>query len=254
MRLMQLSNHSPMNSGKMAGLFVLLTLFVSASYSQSNNRSKKNPVVDPYPATIVKIGDHLRIFNDTTKGTSYHLAVCADVPDNSKPLKVAYQQETGHVFIILRKVIKEGDTLSRVFGFYPMGGLQTLLFKKTRSVIKDNSHREYDVGISRELSAQQFDTIVATAISLADRKYHMNRYNCYDYALGIFNSVAGASPLPIVHVRFPFIFGRGGSPCSIYRSFGELAGNGSVWASHIEFADRTAPISSAFRSKKAEYY
>lgn len=216
------------------------------SFSQSPRPSKKAVSEVKFPATKVNIREHLSVFADSSRKATYHISVCADVPNNKRPLQVAYQQETGHVFVVLQKVIQAGDTISRVFGFYPKAGLQTLLFKKTKSVIKDNSYREHDVVITKELTQSEFGTAVQKSIELAERKYHMNKYNCYDYAILIFNAVAVESPLPLTHIRFPFIFGKGGSPCSVYRDFKKLKETGSVWGKQIIFGELVAPVSSGW--------
>lgn len=224
--------------------FVLCLCYVT-TLSQQNRRSKKSPLREPYPAVKIDIREHLKIFEDSsTREATYRISLCADVPNNNKPMKVAYKQETGHVFLILQKIYSS-DTVSRVFGFYPKGELSTLIFKKVKGRIKDNSHREYDVEISKELSAQQFDTILAKAVSCADRKYHMNRYNCYDYAVLTFNSAASETVLPINHIRFPFIFGKGGSPCAVYKDLTKMKEDSLVTTgkSAIRFAALTAPIS-----------
>ena len=224
-------------------LFAGVCFFYVTSFAQSARPSKKSPAEDPFPAINIDIREHLKVFMDSAEGAIYRISICADVPNNKKPLQVAYHQETGHVFLVLQKISAANDTVSRVFGFYPKRGLQTLLFKKTHSRIKDNSLREHDAVISKELSAKQFDTVLSKAITYAGRKYHMNRYNCYDYALAIFNCAAGEVSLPVNHIRFPFIFGRGGSPCSVYKDLQKLLLSGPVWKPHIMFGELIAPVS-----------
>lgn len=215
--------------------------FCSISFSQAPASSKKP--ADSFPSLNVDIREYFKIFDDSSKQGIYRISLCADVPNNKKPLRVAYKQETGHVFLILQKITPDNDTISKVFGFYPRGGLQTLFFKKTKSYIKDNSRREHDVAISKKLSARQFDSVLAKSIKLAERKYHMNRYNCYDYAVEIYNSVAGASTLPLKYIRFPFIFGKGGSPCCVYRDLQQLQNSGATLNADISFGMLAAPCS-----------
>ncbi|HEY6503181.1 MAG TPA: hypothetical protein VIZ28_04335 [Chitinophagaceae bacterium] len=213
------------------------------SFSQPARPSQRSVAGEPFPATDVNIHEYLKIFGDSSKNAAYRITLCADVPNNEKPLQVFYQQETGHVFLILQRIEETNDTISRVFGFYPNGGMQTLFFKKTRSLIKDNSNREHDVAISKTLLAEQFDTVVAKSIELAGRKYHMNKYNCYDYAIEVFNSAASGSSLPLTHVRFPFLFGMGGSPCSVYKDLEKLKRSNQQWEASIVFGLMLAPIS-----------
>lgn len=224
-------------------LLVVLLSGNTVSFSQSPPRGKTSVAEDSFPAVAVKIKDQLKMFDDSARNATYRIILCADVPYNKDPLKVAHKQQTGHVFLILQKIKYAGDTISSVFGFYPRKGLQAVLFKKVKSSIKDNSRRKHDVAITKELSPAEFDTVLSKAIALADRKYHVNRYNCYDYALLIFNSVAASSPLPFQYIRFPFIFGRGGSPCGVYKDLKALKESGSVWAPAIVFGDLEAPVS-----------
>ena len=224
-------------------LFAGLCFFYACCFSQQARNPKKSPPEEPFPAINVNIREHLKVFNESDDHATYHVSLCADVPNNKKPLQVAHHQETGHVFLILQMIRASNDTVRRVFGYYPRRGLPTLFFKKISSLIKDNSYREYDVEISKEITAEQFDTLLAKAATWAERKYHINKYNCYDYALQLFNIGAGENPLPVNHVRFPFIFGRGGSPCSIYKSLKELQVMGSAWTPYIKFGEMKAPVS-----------
>jgi len=159
-----------------------------------------------------------------------------------KTMACSRGQQAGHVFLVLQK-ITAADTVNKVFGFYPRKGLPTLVFKKIKSTIKDNSKRVYDADISKELSAAEFDLVLAKSILYAQRIYHINKFNCYDYALEIFNSIAGKEALPVSHVRFPFIYGKGGSPCSLYKDLKKLKESNSFWASYIRFGNLTAPVS-----------
>lgn len=222
--------------------FSLGLVFINLiSYSQ-NRSAKSNQNGETFFAYPVNLDDELEIFNNGAKNAVYRISVCADVPNNKKPWRVALQHQTGHVFLILQK-INTADTISEVFGFYPKKGLPTLFFKKIKSKIKDNSKRAYDVEITKEVSAQEFDSILMKSVLCAQRIYHINKFNCYDYALEIFNSVAGPDPLPSTHVRFPFIFGKGGSPCSVYKDLKKLKESDAPWAPFIRFGNLVAPIS-----------
>lgn len=239
--------------GVLNSFLLRLFLGILASHCLSaTGQGKGRGTVDhpDFPALAVDVKEYLGVFELRPKNAVYSIRICADVPDDSRPMRIAKQQETGHVFVVLQQ-INGVDTTNRVFGFYPKHGLQTLFFKRTRSVIKDNSYRQYDVAIWRDLTAAQFDTVVKRAVELSEKRYHMNRFNCYDYALGIFNSVAGVHALPVVHVRFPFIFGRGGSPCSVYKSFKQLIEAGSFWTHLISFGHQVAPISGTRQKRRS---
>jgi len=228
------------------GFFNLLIAFASSmslahlSYSQHRS-SKASEAEAGFSAYAINLADELDIFNNGLTATTYRISLCADVPNNKKPWKVAYHQETGHVFLVLQKIAGV-DTINKVFGFYPRRGLPTLLFRKVKSKIKDNSRRTYDADITEEVSAAAFDTVLAKAVLCSERYYHINKFNCYDYAVEIFNSIAGDRALPERHIKFPFIFGKGGSPCAVYQDLKKLSLE-SAWSHHVRFGNLTAPTS-----------
>ncbi len=209
-------------------------------YAQQNKKSAEQDYVD---AINIIVGKELQHFPDHAEGAVYSISLCADVPNNKKPKKVAYQQQTGHVFLILQMISPSKDTSSQVFGFYPKRGLPTLIFKKIKSVIKDNSYREYDARVTKHLNRPQFDSVVNRSILDANRIYHINKYNCYDYAVQIFNSIVSTHLIPSTHVRFPFIFGRGGSPVGLYMDLQRLKTD-PMWIDAIHFDNFTSPKSS----------
>ena len=148
----------------------------------------------------------------------YSIELCADVPDNNHPEKVYVKKETGHVFLILRKINPViSDTISQVFGFYPRRPASSVLFKNVRSEILDNGNREYDISILKELTVADFEEVLHKATGLADKKYNLNKFNCYDYAVEIYNSIPGIEKIPVSHINFPFIAGKGGSPCGLFK-------------------------------------
>lgn len=189
-----------------------------------------------------KLATSLFCFDPVNDKANYSITLCADLPDNENPAKVHVKSETGHVFIILSKW-KEKDTVNSVFGFYPRRPASSLIFKNVRSEILSNDNREYNVSLTKILDEDNFRQVIKTAVELANKKYNINKYNCYDYAIEIFNSIAGLNKLPFHHIRFPFIFGKGGSPCGLYADLKEMKSNGSAWAPFIQFGSFRAPQS-----------
>jgi len=225
--------------------FILFFFFFlpGKSIAQQNKNAAVN---EGYIESVnINIGRELKCFNKEITDASYSISLCADVPYNKKPYKVAHHQQTGHVFLVLKKINPlNQDTISQVFGFYPKKGLPTLFFKTIKSVIKDNSRREHDAAITRQLTKAEFDTVIAKSVSFSKNIYHINKYNCYEYALFIFNAVADSDTVPFTHVRFPFIFGWGGSPVGLYKDLERIKQNGSSLAASIQFGDFLAPVSS----------
>ncbi len=146
---------------------------------------------------------------------AYSISICADVPVNDQPERVYHRRETGHVFLILRKQLPT-DTCTLVWGFYPQHPVMSLLFRKVKSSLSSNAGRWYDASLTRPLTAAGYDSLCLLAQQLARRRYHLNRYNCYHYALAVFNHGAPL-PIPVQSVRFPLPAGRGGSPVALYR-------------------------------------
>lgn len=181
-------------------------------------------------------------FDSLHGDVSYSITLCADVPDNNNPARVHLKSETGHVFIILSKWNNK-DSISRVFGFYPRRPASSLFFKNVRCEILNNSKREYDISLFKKLDEKEFEIAIQTAVGSAKKKYNISKFNCYDYALGVFNSVAGVNQLPVHHIRFPFILGKGGSPCGLYADLFRMKNNGSAWAPFIQIGLSRAPDS-----------
>lgn len=222
-------------------VFILCAVYFNL-YAQANHALRSveaREKFDPYP---INLSEQLQVFNNEIVKAEYLISLCADVPNNKRPLQVAHYQQCGHVFLILQK-INGRDTLSKVFGFYPKSGLPVLFFKTIKSRIKDNSKREYDVDLTKELTAEEFNTVLSRSVFHASHPYHINKFNCYDYAVDIFNSIAGNDSIPTTHIRYPFIFGKGGSPCCVYKDLKKLKESNSIWATYIRFGRFTAPIS-----------
>ena len=222
--------------------FFIMSFISFYAIAQDSGR-KKSANEDEFPAINIDIEKELQGFQKDSTGGRYRITLCADVPYNPKPYKVAHNQQSGHVFLILEKIRVDADTIHSVFGFYPKKGLPTLFFKSISSRIKDNSGREYDVEVSMDVDSLQFNTIIGKCIALSKPRYHINKYNCYDYAILVFNSVLSEDTLRNVRVRFPFIFGIGGSPVSVYKEMERLKSVDSIWKDRIRFGEMHAPIS-----------
>lgn len=173
------------------------------------------------------------------------LYLVADVPDNEHPQKVWFKKDPGHVFIILERI----DTFTQqkqalTWGFYPRHPISSIFFRKVKSELRDNGGHEYNASIQQQLSAEAFAALEQRAIALTQKKYHLNKYNCYDYALELFNGVVGKELLPSSKVKFPLVLGKGGSPCALYATLQTLQKqNIPMGAKAIHFGCFKAPES-----------
>ena len=236
---------------KQKKIFILLLsviCFNSFDSIAQKRKPRKEPAYTLQPATPISLEKELNVFNNGKSNASYRIAICADVPDNKKPLRVIYNSESGHVFLILQKIIMT-DTISKVFGFYPFKGVPIFFKRNVRSRIRDNSKRRYDVEISKMLTEEEFEKAMRLSLQYSQTNYHLNKFNCYDYTLHVFNAVAGADTLPVIHVKFPLWYGKGGSPCGFYKYMKEQKECSSNLAPYIVFGNLTAPVSNKADAK-----
>jgi hypothetical protein len=190
----------------------------------------------------IRLSEYLQCFYPLQQGAGYSVTICADVPVNGDPACVYQKGEPGHVFLILyNQDPVTGQVITRSFGFYPRVPV-TFLIKQVRSRILENCNREYDASIEIKLTADEFGIILEKCKELSKKKYNLKKYNCYEYGLEVFNSLPGIEKLPVTKVKFPFILGRGGSPCGLYKDLKKLMSNGSAWASSIRFGLFKSPV------------
>jgi len=210
------------------------TGYDSAGITKHVTKAEKNSLLNRF-----------KCFYPENDNAIYSITLCADIPDNNHPDHVNLGEEPGHVFIILSKTDTStgGVSIYQSFGFYPHRPVSCLIFKKVRGVIIDNQRREYNASVYKILSAQEFQLVQQKSAKLAKKKYSLNKYNCYDYAIEVFNSIPGIEKMPVSRIKFPFIFGKGGSPCCLYRDLQRLRQGGSSWAQFIQFGMFKSPPS-----------
>jgi len=173
---------------------------------------------------IPEFGKRLDTFSTASKSVTYFLTLAADIPDNNNPGKVHFQKEPGHVFLILtKKDTHNGESQAMVWGFYPRRPLTSIFFKRVKSEVRDNSNREYNISLTCRLTPDGLDSLKSAAEELSFRKYDLNRFNCYDYAVNLFNAVQKQMTVPVSYMRFPLVLGKGGTPCSLYKDISILA-------------------------------
>lgn len=232
---------------KLPTAILILLLVCTNAFSQTLSLLPHSDELSAYAKNNAGriLAQRFKCFAQQHDHNQYFITLCGDVPDNLRPHKVYFKKESGHVFLILsmKDTVCHTESVSTVFGFYPQRPASSIIFKNVRCEILDNSERSYDVQIKKKLSSSEFELILENAISFAQKKYNLNQYNCYNYALDVFNSLPGIEKLPVNKVRFPFIAGKGGSPCCLYRDLAKLKQEGSVWAPFISFGFFKAPAS-----------
>lgn len=192
---------------------------------------------------VVALVSSLYSTAQVTADAFYSISICADVPDNDHPSKVFHKYEPGHVFLVLESRDSiTGKQSTIVWGFYPRRPLFGLLFRSGKSKLVNNSGRDYDVSITKTLTYQQYVQATQIALLARKKKYHLNKYNCYDYALEVYNSIDGVKKIPVNKTRFPFLFGKGGSPCVLYKDLKKMESGEIQKESHISFRIGTAVV------------
>lgn len=152
-----------------------------------------------------------------TEAVQYRIMLCADVPHSTNTDKVYYKGEPGHVFIRLIQQNHQGEIKESLeFGFYPVHPVSSLLFRKAKSKLVTNRGRNFEASITCNISAIQYELAIEKALELSKKAYHLNRFNCYHYAIQVFNSVSRGLQIPERAIKFPFIAGKGGSPCALF--------------------------------------
>lgn len=195
-------------------------------------------------------------------GASYAVQLCTDVPVNHDPTAlVGFMgiENAGHTFLVLSK--SNGASLvTQSFGFYaarlPSPWHPT---RPVPSMIKDNSLHEINAAITCCLTGAQFSLLKEKALQDAGNDYHLVRFNCSDYALGVYNSVQ-ENPiiLPPYTVTFPGklkvsskaaalgLATIGSTPQSLYSTLFSMKNAGGPVAGNILIdlsEDRLAPFS-----------
>jgi hypothetical protein len=174
-------------------------------------------------ASAASLQKKFKAFDTLGNNGKYDLILAVDVPDNRRPLKVLYKNEPGHVFLILRKTdTVTGKTAEIAWGYYPANPVAILFFRRSKSQLLINAKREYNASLTVSLSAAQAAAVAQNALRLSAKKYHLNKYNCYDYAIELYNTIEGAVQLLNEKVKYPFVFGKGGSPCGLYRQLQKI--------------------------------
>ena len=59
-----------------------------------------------------------------------------------------------------------------------------------------NDDREYNASLEKKLTMEEFVLVLEKCKELSKKKYDLKKFNCYEYALEVFNSLPGIERLP----------------------------------------------------------
>ncbi|MBS1664721.1 MAG: hypothetical protein JST68_26990 [Bacteroidetes bacterium] len=197
-----------------------------------------------------------------SEGAVYTVQLCVDLPVNSSPnmsMNFSGGVNAGHTFLVISKS-GGGESVTQAFGFYP--GEEPSAwnpFSSLPSAIKDNGNKEINASIGMSINADQFEAIKAMSINLSSKSYELDKFNCTDYALTVFNATRA---VPIT--MDPYILRQGGitvgngvssapvtvviasSPQKLYDKLATMKTGGSTEAANINLDlshNTKAPIS-----------
>ncbi|HEY4287984.1 MAG TPA: hypothetical protein VGN00_12855 [Puia sp.] len=195
-------------------------------------------------------------------GASYTIQLCADVPSNNNPdvsMNFSGTVNAGHSFLVITKS-GNGVTVTQSFGYYPQTAPSAWNpFSPIPSAIKDNKGQEINASITMSIGPDQFNAIRSTAINQSAQPYILDKSNCTDFALSVFNA-GRSTPLTMD----PYILRQAGiavsngitsppitvtinnSPQKLYAKLATMKTNGNAEAGNIQLDlshNLKAPIS-----------
>jgi hypothetical protein len=169
----------------------------SAGGSHPNPDPLPEPVPLPAPQyPIISIQEYLKCINAGLAAT-VTIYVDQPVPNSSQPASLS--GTAGHAYI----GISQGGNYS-TFGFYPKTDAK-ISAKADYSALGDDSHRAYDVSVSKTVTSAQLQAVLSLTKN-PPSVYNLDTYNCTDFALAI--GILCGMNLPDTQSTWP---GGGGS-------------------------------------------
>lgn len=149
----------------------------------------------------IDVSEYLKCFSSIPDANaSYQITILSDVPVNSEPSYMfnPTTKSPGHSFIQLRKT--DGtNSVQQNIGFYPNVDLKSLTRLSVDSKVVDNEGHEYNASLAMNVNATQFQAALDKMQSIAGNDYNIEKWNCTDFALSIFNA---AAEMPLVIPKF----------------------------------------------------
>ncbi|MDD2793630.1 MAG: hypothetical protein PHD73_10670 [Sediminibacterium sp.] len=178
-------------------------------------------VTTDQPAEQLQPTSLIDAFMDDKRASSYAIAIHVKQPVAGKKKIFTGLGNVGHMFITLTKFNKDRSFVSSTFGFYPEKGLMipvNPIFPESPSVIKNDRFRSWDEMVGRFVSQKDFSRILEFIDKNSNTLYHLNRFNCSDFALAI----AELAHIRIGETSGKWPLGKGNNPATTGQSI--LAG------------------------------
>lgn len=143
----------------------------------------------------VKVRELMKCFdNIPNAGAKYSITLYSDIPVNSDPSKLVDGFTPGHSFLSFTKA-NGSNSITQVFGFYPVTSALSVFSVAVASVVVDNGAHEYNSSITMpNLSEALFTAAEKLAEDYSQTKeYDLNDFNCTDFAVGVFNKARSSN-------------------------------------------------------------
>lgn len=108
------------------------------------------------------------------------LTIYVDQPSPGSTIPVA-GTDVGHSWISITQTI-DGNTVTRVFGYYPLDGASPMDPRDTGALVNDGAH-EYDVSVSVPLTPREVIQLLSYTINHVPAIYDLNSFNCTDFVV-----------------------------------------------------------------------
>ncbi|WP_431209454.1 hypothetical protein ACQ86N_25185 [Puia sp. P3] len=204
-----------------------------------------------YNKPVVDVQKYFNCFDQIpSEGASYTIELCVDIPVNSSPdmsMNFSGGISSGHTFLVVTKS-GNGMNVSQSFGYYPQTAPSAWdPFSPIPSAIRDNGNDEINASLIMTINNDQFNAVRSAAVNFSAKPYLLDKSNCTDYALSVFN-VARTTPLtmdPYVLRQAGIVLTNGlssepitvtiaNSPQKLYDKLANLKMSGGTEASNIQ--------------------
>ena len=190
----------------------ILELMIQAHINQPTMKSSEEIESEPIePFSIVDA------FLDNKVASHYAVMILIKQPIAGQKKTNTGLGEVGHAFISLIKYNEDLSAVNKTFGFYPESGLLipvNPLAPKAKSVIKDDSFHDWDQLLGKMVSKAQFEQMLEYIDHNISNQYHLNKYNCSDFAL----TLARIAAIDIQETEGTWPLGRGDNPAYMGQS------------------------------------
>jgi hypothetical protein len=162
-------------------------------------------------------------------GSQCSVEILTDIPVDTDPNRFfnVSNGSPGHTFLQIRKS-NGAQSVSQNIGFYPNQGWKTMLNPSPLgSKVVDNGNHEFNASLKRQLTAEQLKNMLSLLqYKTKNSHYDIDDYNCTDFALDVFNSVANSGKLEIPKFNIPIGINPASTPQGLFQKLKSMKDSG----------------------------